>query len=83
MCRVIVSGFRKRRTQELIGQQMCSGFDRLSPLVDFGAASSLSQFLHYKSTQQGITVSLRYRGADRSISMYADTISVMMFLANS
>jgi len=62
---------------------MCCGIDRLNPLLDFGAASSLSQCLQYKSTQQGITASLRYRGADRSTSMYADTISVMMFLANS
>ena len=64
---------------------MCSGFDRLNPLVVFGAAPSpsLSQFLHYKSTQQGITVSLRYRGAHRSTSIYAGTTSVKMFLANS
>ena len=49
---------------------MCCGFDRLDQLLDFGAAHPLSQFLRCKCTQQGITVSLRYRGADRSTSMY-------------
>jgi len=49
VCRVMVSGFRKGRSQEPRVQQMCSGFDRLNPLLDFGAAHPLSQFLRCKA----------------------------------
>ena len=51
VCRVIVAGFREGRSQELGVQQICSGFDRLDPLLDFGAAHPLSQFLRCKCTQ--------------------------------